>query len=149
MRNPVTSCLLTVLVLVTTSPLGAQEPNFGRALAVSGGELFVGQPLNWYGPGVVYAFSADAGGRWREGARLMAPDSARMDGFGQAIAADGNTVAVGAPSKRDGAGVVYLFDRAEAGSAWRASATIEAPLGGEFGLALSLSGDDLLVGATC
>jgi hypothetical protein len=42
------------------APAMAQEPNFGRAIALAATELFVGQPVNWYGPGVVYTYRLDA-----------------------------------------------------------------------------------------
>ena len=47
--------LVLVVALAATSPLGAQEPNFGRTLAMTESELLIGQPVNWYGPGVVYS----------------------------------------------------------------------------------------------
>jgi hypothetical protein len=125
----------------------AQEPNFGRALATTDHEVFVGQPVNWYGPGTVYAYRLDPSGQWRERARLTASDSARMDDFGRAVAVDGNTLVVGAPRKREGAGVVYVFERATATGAWRQSAMVESPAGGQFGAAMILRADELLVAA--
>src|SRR5690606_38220118 len=46
---------LRVLVIATAlmSIAGvarAQEPNFGRAIVLSGNDLVIGQPVNWYGP---------------------------------------------------------------------------------------------------
>lgn len=143
----VTRPALILAALALAAPLAAQEPNFGRALVSNGAELYVGQPVNWYGPGMVYAYRADARGTWSEVARLVASDSARMDDFGRALALSGNTLAVGAPRKADGAGVVYLFTRAGATAPWREAARLTAPAGGEFGAALALAGDDLLVGA--
>jgi choice-of-anchor B domain-containing protein len=134
-------------VLVLASPLAAQEPNFGRAIVATAAEIIVGQPVNWYGPGTVYAFRSDGSGRWAERQRLIASDSARMDDFGRALAIGGNTLAVGAPRKRDGRGVAYRFSRATPAAAWEQAAIIEAPAGGQFGTALALVGDDLLVGA--
>ncbi|MGE0556574.1 MAG: hypothetical protein AB7R55_24385, partial [Gemmatimonadales bacterium] len=46
----------------------AQSGNFGRSGAELGGDLFVGQPANFYGAGVVYLYRADARGTWREAA---------------------------------------------------------------------------------
>jgi choice-of-anchor B domain-containing protein len=128
----------------------AQEPNFGRAIALTDEDLLIGQPVNWYGPGVVYAYRLEPSGRWRERSRLMASDSARMDDFGGALAIDGNTMIVGAPRKYTGAGAAYLFERTSANADWRQSGIIEAPQTGarvQFGSALALSGDDLLIGA--
>lgn len=137
-------------VVALLAPLGAgaaQESNFGRAMAGNATELLVGQPVNWYGPGTVYAYRLDGSGRLREQARITAPDTARMDDFGRAIALDGNTLAVGAPRKRNGTGVTYVLTRASARAAWRHAAVLEAPSPGQFGNALALQGDDLLIGA--
>ncbi len=146
--------LLVALVVASAiapgAPLAAQEPNFGSAVVTTGSELFIGQPVNWYGPGAVYVYRRDSTGAWVEAARLFAPDSARKDDFGGALAVDGNTLIVGAPRKRDGAGVAYAFTRDAAGGAWRHTAVIEAPAGGDhtgFAGTLALSGDDLLVGS--
>ena len=43
----------------------------------------------------------------------------------RSLAIDGNTLIVGAPRKRNGDGVAYVFDRANANAAWRQSAIIE------------------------
>ncbi|HEX6307728.1 MAG TPA: choice-of-anchor B family protein [Longimicrobiales bacterium] len=150
MRNLRSPILFSALTAIATVPqAAAQEPNFGRALVLTGSELFVGQPVNWYGPGVVYTYRADGSGGWREHARLVASDSSRMDDFGRALAADGNTLVVGAPRKRDGTGVAYVFERASTNAEWRQAGIIEPPAGDheEYATALALSGSDLLIGA--
>lgn len=43
------ACMLLIGI-----PLHAQQPNFGRSVAMTDAELVIGQPANWYGPGVVY-----------------------------------------------------------------------------------------------
>ena len=93
-RTTLVSALVLSMALVA-SLLSAQEANFGRALAMTETELFVGQPLNWYGPGAVYTYRLDAAGRWQEQARLTASDTLRMDSFGQTLALDGNTLLIG------------------------------------------------------
>ena len=128
----------------------AQEPNFGRAVVLTERDLLIGQPVNWYGPGVVYHYRLDGVGRWREQARLVASDSARMDDFGRALAQDGNTLLVGAPRKRAGSGVAYVFTRASTAAGWRQVAIIEPPTEGdhtEFASSMSLAGNDMLIGA--
>ncbi|MCA1792214.1 MAG: FG-GAP repeat protein, partial [Thioalkalivibrio sp.] len=142
--------VLALAVLVTTLPASAQEPNFGRAVAMAESDLFIGQPVNWYGPGVVYAYRMDGSGQWGEASMLTPTDSSRMDDFGRTLALDGNTLVVGAPRKRDGTGVAYAFERASAGADWRQVAVIEPPRAddhSEYAAALALSGDDLLVGS--
>ena len=66
-----------VLTALAVLPAAAQEPNFGRAVEMTSADLFIGQPVNWYGPGVVYAYRAAAGGSWSEPTTLTAPDSSR------------------------------------------------------------------------
>ena len=141
--------LLPIAVALTANAAAAQEPNFGRAMALTAGDLFIGQPVNWYGPGTVYVYRADGAGEWRERARLTASDSARIDDFGRSLAAHDNTLVVGAPRKRDGSGVAYVFERANANAAWHQTAIIEPPAGShrQFATSLSLNGNDLLVGA--
>ncbi|HRP06865.1 MAG TPA: hypothetical protein PLL69_00120, partial [Gemmatimonadales bacterium] len=133
--------------LLAAIPLAAQEPNFGRAMASTGTELLVGQPVNWYGPGTLYSYRSSGDGRWTESSRIVASDPERMDDFGRALAVDGNTLIVAAPRKRDGAGLVYIFGRSTPSSPWQQSQVIEAPNGGEFGASLVLDGNDLLIGA--
>jgi choice-of-anchor B domain-containing protein len=144
-----TSTVLAAVVgLATAVPAAsAQEPNFGRALASTDNELFVGQPVNWYGPGTVYTYRLDPSGQWRERGRVTASDTARMDDFGRAIAVDGNTMVIGAPRKRNGAGTAYVFERANPTAAWRQTAMIEPANTRMLGLSLALAGDDLLIGA--
>ncbi|HKK92494.1 MAG TPA: choice-of-anchor B family protein, partial [Longimicrobiales bacterium] len=143
--------LAFLVTLVTALPTEAQEPNFGRAVVLEGDDLIIGQPVNWYGPGTVYTYRPGPGGSWQEAAMLQAPDSSRMDDFGRALALDGSTLAVAAPRKREGdTGVVYIFERDGDAGNWSHTATIE-PGGGadhrEFGAAISLADDELLVGS--
>ncbi len=83
---------------------------FGRAAAVSGGELFVGQPQNVLRPGMVYVYRAEGDG-WVEAQVLQAPDGERSDWFGRAVAVDGDVMIVGAPRAHGGTGAVHLFQR--------------------------------------
>jgi choice-of-anchor B domain-containing protein len=145
--------LVFVVLLTTATTISsalAQESNFGRAVALTSTELFIGQPVNWYGPGAVYVYRADASGQWRERARLHASDSARIDDFGRSLATEGNTLIVGAPRKRNGAGVAYVFERTNANAPWRQTGVIAPPAVGnhnEFGISLVLHGNDLLIGS--
>lgn len=141
---------LVAVFLTVGSHAAAQEPNFGRALAMTDTELFIGQPVNWYGPGVVYTYRLDDSDEWRERSRLTASDSARKDDFGRSLAVDGNTLVIGAPRKRDGSGVAYVFERTADDADWRQAEIIEPPGAGdhaEYASSLALSGDDLWIGA--
>jgi choice-of-anchor B domain-containing protein len=149
-KRPLPIGLLALVIALASSPAEAQEPNFGRAVVMTGAELFVGQPVNWYGPGVVYTYRQGAEGLWVRQTALTAPDSSRMDDFGRALAVDGNTLVVGAPRKRDGSGVAYAFRRTSPEGDWRPAGIIEPPRADnhrEYAAALALSGGDLLVGS--
>lgn len=151
------SALLCLLAL-TTLPAAAQEPNFGRALAITPSELLVGQPVNWYGPGTVYQYRLDGAGLWAESARLTAPDAARKDDFGRTIALEGNSLFIGAPRKPDaagdeGPGVVFAYTRDAADEPWRLAQTIRPESDSsavEFGASIVIvpgNPHDLFIGA--
>ena len=150
MRYLVSILLLAFSVGASTRTAAAQEPNFGRAMVLSGSDLAIGQPVNWYGPGTVYVYRQNDAGEWQAPSRLTASDASRKDDFGAALAMEGNTLIVGAPRKHDGSGVAYAFERDDAGSEWRQVSIIEPPAGGnhaEYATALALSGDDLFLGS--
>jgi choice-of-anchor B domain-containing protein len=139
-----------LLVGTLAGPVAAQEPNFSRSAAMTASTLVIGQPVNWYGPGVVYTYARDGAGSWVPQSTLTAPDSSRMDDFGRAVALEEDRMVVSAPRKRDGEGVVYAFARSGPSAAWELEAVVEPAAGAdhrEFGSALALAGDDLLVGS--
>jgi choice-of-anchor B domain-containing protein len=134
--------LIAVCVAVSPAGLGAQGA-FGSSLAISGREVFVGQPDNAYGPGVVYVFRADPRGAWRVAKKLTQAAATNGDGFGSALAVDGNTLLVGSEKGDSGSGVVYVFTRDGAG-AWRESGSLkpaERHAGDAFGAGIAISGD--------
>ncbi len=139
--------LTAVLCAVTPLVLAAQGA-FGDALAVSGREVYVGQPGNAYGPGVVYVFRPDArggsgGGVWRAATKLTMPGATNGDGFGGALAIEGNTLFVGSAKADSGRGAVYLFAR-DGTTGWRESGRITASdrqANDGFGSTILVSGD--------
>ena len=122
-------------------------PGFGGAVAVSDGEVFVGEAGNVIVSGAVYVFHRRSGG-WEEVARLRASDGVAGDGFGTAIAVDGATLLVSAAARDDG-GAVYVFERSMSGD-WmevdRLSA-LEGDARGGYGATLALVDDIAMVGA--
>lgn len=82
---------------------------------------------------------------------LTDPVTTANDEFGVAVSIDGNTMAVGAKGTSGGQGKVYLYDRNQGGAgAWGLEATLSDPAAtsnDDFGSAVSLRGDTLVVGA--
>src|SRR5690606_4913828 len=79
---------------------------------------------------------------------LAAEDGAPGDGFGSALAVDGDFLIVGAAREAAGRGAAYVFRRD--GAAWRQVARLHAEDGQEgdaLGSAVAIEGDVALVGA--
>ena len=132
---------------------------FGASVAISDLGDFVAIGADVSGTnftGAVYVFEKQ-GEAWAQVAQLTSTDGELFDrlGFAVAISADGSTVVAGAPSEDaagDTAGAIYVFDRP--GGGW-ANATEDTKLtagptaaaNDEFGRAVAIDGDTLLVGA--
>lgn len=144
----------------------AEYSNFGWSVALEGDTLVVGAPYQSSGSpansvvdaGVVYVFTRGATG-WSQQAELRAANGEAFDWFGTSVAISGNTIVVGA-SKEDGngadpndnsamsAGAAYVFTRT--GSGWTQTAYLKASNAeaeDNFGRAVAVSGDTLVVGA--
>lgn len=122
---------------------------FGSALVLDGDTLAVGAPSTDNGAGGAWIYQRDAGGpgEWGLVAELVPSDPLdSFDRFGISVDLDGDRAVAGADG-RFPEGAVYLFER-DAGDtdAWGVVASVT---GGdlEFGQAVAVSGDTLLVGA--
>lgn len=132
---------------------------FGYSLDLAGDILVVGAYGETASTGAAYVF-VRTNGVWptTPTARLVASDAATQDQFGYAVAVSGNTIAVGAnlvddPNPAGGtfqnSGAVYVFEGG--GATWTEVAILNAGanrrLSAEFGVAVALEGDDLMIGA--
>ena len=128
-----------VLGLALGLPAGVGAQQFGGALAVSGDQVLVGEAGNGTMSGIVWTFGRTAAG-WAETGQVTVSDQVRApDGFGRAIATQGDWLWAGAPLEADGAGAVYVF-RADGGGGWERTARLEAPEGARaFGSAIALA----------
>jgi alpha-tubulin suppressor-like RCC1 family protein len=85
---------------------------------------------------------------WTEVQTLVASDGEAHDGFGSSVGFYGDTIVVGARRDDDGAGSAYVFARL--GSTWSEQMKLrssDAAAGDEFGAAVVMLEDRLLVGA--
>ena len=149
-----TSLLTWVQQAFIKSPSPLTNANFGQVVTLSadGNTLAVGARSRESRTGAVYIFRR-SGSTWSNlGGLIRGTNTVAGDEFGAAISlsANGNTLAVGAPSKDGATGSAYVFRLN--GTTWaqqaiiRASDTATADL---FGTSVSLSGDGnlLAVGA--
>ena len=146
--------LVALLALAASDPASwsALGPGYAASVAIAGDLVLVGQSRATASPpaamGGVHVFRR-VGDAWTEVGTFAAGDTELGDGFGAALAADGATLAVGAPRAADGAGAVYLFTRRPDGT-WGEVARLVLPDGrpGDLlGAALALRGNLLLAGA--
>jgi hypothetical protein len=139
--------------------------HFGASVALSGGKLAVGVPDESgvaSQSGAVYVFER-SGTTWPQKAYIKAPNPHASDHFGASVALSGETLVVGATGESSaatgiggdqmdtsarGAGAVYVFQ--EIAGTWPLQAYIKASNTGPddiFGASVSVSGDELAVGA--
>lgn len=130
------------------------RPEFGLAVAIDGDLLVAGatgDDTAAANAGAAYVFTR-SGTVWTLQQRLLAGDSASGDRLGTAVAADGNTVLVGAgfdntPAGSQ-AGSAYVFVRT--GGTWTQQARLAAFDGAandQFGTAVALRGNVAIAGA--
>lgn len=132
---------------------GAAGDYFGESVAISGNFAVVGAPNDddrGQDSGSAYIFEY-TGSSWHQVAKIYASDGQAGDGFGRAVAMDSTRIVIGAYLDDDNgqsSGSAYVFERS--GSSWNQVAKLKASDGAAsdfFGETVSISGDDVLVGA--
>lgn len=138
---------------------GAPVQYFGASVAIHGDRILVGARsaigTGGLATGAAYVFARDAGGldQWGEIAKIVPSDGADDDRFGSAVALGPSTLVVGSPQNAQlayNSGAAYVFERGS-GGAWGEVRKLVASDGGfahQFGGALALAGDEILVGAS-
>lgn len=130
---------------------GQRGDGFGSALAMQGGTVFIGALFANNNHGAVYVYTFD-GARWVQQQKLAGQGAMLGADFGSAVAVDGGTLVVGAPSDytrstQDGA--VYIFERNQSGQ-WVQKARLTASDGGPFdflGRSVDIEGETVVAGA--
>jgi len=132
--------------MALTVPAQAQV-GYGSTVEINDGEIIVGEPGNVADSGYVYLYRS-VNGEWVEAASIVASDASEGDGFGTAIAAEGDTMLISAVSEERS--LIYLFRREE--GEWHEVGTLSPSGEGDhagFGASISFSVSDqtLIVGA--
>ncbi|MBZ0090501.1 MAG: FG-GAP repeat protein, partial [Thermoanaerobaculia bacterium] len=132
---------------LTASDASSQNA-FGHAVAISGSDVAVAANQDKS----VYLFARNQGGAdaWGE-VRILTPGLGSTRGFGNSLALDVDTLAIGGLSSID-SGAVWIHARNQGGlDNWgevRQLTASDAATADFFGAAVALSGDRLLVGAS-
>jgi uncharacterized protein (TIGR03437 family) len=138
-----------------TADDGAAGDRFGGSVAISGDAVVIGAPFDDTATnadqGSAYVF-VRVGAVWTLQGKLTANDGAANDGFGGAVAIGGDALVVGADGDsveaNEAQGSAYAFARS--GPVWSFQQKLIAQDGGRinnFGNAIAISGDALIVGA--
>jgi hypothetical protein len=129
---------------------------FGISVAISGDKVLAGDWLNnskSNRAGAVYSFFKPEGG-WvnQNHVQKLEPPTVFIgnvsDSYGKSVAIDGNYAVVGAPGFDQGKGKVYVLENQN--TTWSKVATLTADDGvafDDFGYAVDISGDNIVVGA--
>ena len=131
-------------------PLAARSVLDGDTLAVGAPFANVGDKE---GQGEVVIFTREDGNSWREVKRITAEDGNATDGFGSAVALDGDTLVAGAifaeGNGQTNQGAAYIFARNQGGpNNWGQVTKLTGSLDDRFdnfGSALAVHGDEIFV----
>ncbi len=136
---------------------GNANDNFGISVSLSGATALIGAAFDTVSGmadrGSAYIFNR-SGAVWSQGAKLTASDGAAGDQFGFSVSLSGDYAVIGAPNDDGNSadeGSAYLFFK---GAGWSNNQPYQSKLtapdaanGDQFGNAVSLSGDIVLIGA--
>jgi hypothetical protein len=146
-----------VAPLAISPALAATNDQFGTSLAMSGNWLAVGVPLDdpngVLERGSVSTFER-VDGAWHPRGKVLAPDGQEGDLFGSSVGLSGNRLVVGAVLDDQGLnsdiGAAYLFEHD--GTTWnpvqKFDAGAQAFYRDNYGQAVAIDGDHLVVGAS-
>ncbi len=139
-------------VAKVTASDGVDYDYFG-VVALRFDTLVVGAHGQDSGRGAAYVYYRNQGGNeaWGQVKKVIAIDGAASDDFGSALALDGDTLAVGAGNKDSETGAAYVHYRNQGGNDnWghvKKVTASDAAANCDFGDAVALQGDTLVVGA--
>lgn len=137
------------------APASSDGDEVGRAVAMNRSTIFAGAPGflgdSQAGQGQVFTWQKQGASTWTQGSAISAPDP-RDEQFGRSLALGTATLVVGAPSASAASpqsGAVEVFGKFN-GDAWNPVARVSAQdgqPGDQFGYALAIQGNTLVVGA--
>ncbi|MCI0434011.1 MAG: choice-of-anchor B family protein [Gemmatimonadetes bacterium] len=109
---------------------GMRGDRFGGAVAITGGDVWVGAPVTrGIETGMAYVFSGEPGNLLMDDVRRFRFTEERtgtQDGFGDRVFARGNLAAVTASGMHHQAGGLFVYER-DASGAWRETGSLVSP----------------------
>ncbi len=132
-------------------PAALDAKHMGAATAISGDTLVVGSEQENAASGAVFVYKWDGSG-WVEQAKLYASDRGSAgQGFGKAVAIEGDTLIVGSPSDNttgSNSGAAYVFTRTN--GVWTQQVKLRADngaAGATFGQSVTIGASTAFIGA--
>ena len=121
--------------------------NFGNAVALSGNLIIIASVQANSNYGAVFFYNCTTATSCAGPYNVTAPDATSGDGFGQAVAALGSTVVIGAPYASPSQGAVYLYSCPTASScSFQTKLTsINATSNQDFGNSVGVTSSGLIV----
>ena len=136
--------------------------NFGWSVAINNNHIVVGAIYVGHSSGAAYVFELGDNGVWLQKQKIVANPLEGQILFGNSVAIDGNTIAVGCPwyakdatgkpeTNLNGAGAVFVFNKT--GGVWTQSQILTPKsrtidnLGDDLGYSVSICGDLIIAGA--
>lgn len=151
--------------LVPDDPSIESQDHIGEAIAMTDDYLLLGAPYHHYdstgqdrefNSGAVYVYQKSHSGEWELHQKLVSRDRKSVAFFGLEIVMSEEWIAIASPFAKvdtgsilNQAGLVELY-RLDASGYWQHDTTLQAPRPAaiaKFGIAMSLSGNRLLIGA--
>ncbi len=142
----------SIRIIPSDSEAGAQ---FGNAVSIDGDYAVIGsqnKDTTIIDTGAAYVFHRTGTNIWDDESRISASDAEADDLFGSSVSINGDTAFIGAPSESQGSlltGAAYIFYRTGTNTWDRSTKITASDTHGdqEFGSSVSISGDDVVVGA--
>ena len=135
---------------IKITPSSTANSQAGYAVSISGDTALVGAIGDDGSEGTAYIYTR-SGTTWSKTATLKATDTDTGDNFGWSVALESDTAVIGAigdEDKGDYTGSAYIFT--SSGNNWTQAAKLtasDAAAYNQFGYAVSISGDTVLIGA--
>ena len=132
---------------------GAEDDNFGNAVAVAANEAIVAAPGYNGGFGALFAFVEDGNGSWSLRQTIVPSDPQPDHYFGHRLASANDVLVVGVPSDNDNgsdSGAVYIFERDTDTGQWIETDQItpsDAAAVDGFGKSVAFDGVTIAVGS--